>query len=68
VALEGANLCAACLSRPPAFDRARALLAYDENSRGAILAFKHAGWHMTASWHLILLRWSGAVPPAVRVP
>ena len=42
VALDGENLCAACLSRPPAFDRARAILAYDENSRGAILALKHA--------------------------
>jgi ComF family protein len=42
VALEGENLCAACLAKPPAFDRARAILAYDENSRGAILALKHA--------------------------
>ena len=42
VALEGDNLCAACLAKPPAFDRARAILAYDEASRGAILALKHA--------------------------
>ena len=42
VALEGENRCAACLARPPAFDRARAIFAYDENSRGAILALKHA--------------------------
>jgi len=42
VALEGENLCAACLVRPPAFDRARDILAYDDNSRGAILALKHA--------------------------
>jgi ComF family protein len=42
VALEGENLCAACLARPPAFDQARAILAYDEHSRGAILALKHA--------------------------
>jgi ComF family protein len=42
VALEGENLCAACLVRPPAFDTARAVLAYDEKSRGAILALKHA--------------------------
>jgi ComF family protein len=42
VALEGENLCAACLTRPPAFDRARAIMAYDENSRAAILALKHA--------------------------
>jgi predicted amidophosphoribosyltransferase len=42
VALEGENLCAACLAQPPAFDQARAILAYDDNSRGAILALKHA--------------------------
>ena len=42
VALEGENLCAACLARPPSFERARAIFAYDEYSRGAILALKHA--------------------------
>ena len=42
VALEGDNFCAACLSRPPAFERARAIFAYDKASRGAILALKHA--------------------------
>jgi len=42
VALEGENLCAACLVKPPAFDSARAILAYDDKSRGAILALKHA--------------------------
>jgi ComF family protein len=36
------TLCAACLARPPAYDRARAILAYDQNSRGPILALKHA--------------------------
>jgi len=36
------SLCAACLARPPAFSKARALLAYDEESRPAILALKHA--------------------------
>jgi ComF family protein len=35
-------VCAACLARPPAFSRARAILAYDEESRGPILALKHA--------------------------
>ena len=34
--------CGACLSQPPAFDRARALFAYDEKSKGPILALKHA--------------------------
>ncbi|WP_374384817.1 double zinc ribbon domain-containing protein [Dongia sp.] len=35
-------LCAACLESPPPFDRARAVLRYDEASRDLILAFKHA--------------------------
>ena len=42
VALEGENLCAACLVKLPAFGSARAILAYDDKSRGAILALKHA--------------------------
>ena len=42
VALEGEAFCAGCLAKPPAFDKARAILAYDDNSRGAILALKHA--------------------------
>jgi len=33
--------CAACLTRPYAFDRARAACVYDEASRGLILKFKH---------------------------
>ena len=36
------TLCAACARRPPAFDRARAVFAYDDASRGLVLAFKHA--------------------------
>jgi ComF family protein len=42
VDLEGMNFCAACLANPPAFDTARAILAYDDKSKGAILALKHA--------------------------
>jgi len=42
VALEGDALCAVCLAQPPSFDKARAMLAYDQNSRRAILALKHA--------------------------
>jgi predicted amidophosphoribosyltransferase len=42
VALEGENVCAACLARPPAFDSARAIFVYDQTSRGAVLALKHA--------------------------
>jgi len=36
------SLCAACHARAPAFDTARAIMAYDEHSRGAVLALKHA--------------------------
>lgn len=42
VDLGEGNFCAACLARPPAFQTARAILAYDKKSRGAILALKHA--------------------------
>ena len=35
-------LCGACTQAPPAFDRARAVMRYDEASRDLILAFKHA--------------------------
>jgi ComF family protein len=34
--------CAACHADPPGFDKARAIMRYDEASKGAILAFKHA--------------------------
>ncbi|HLJ52640.1 MAG TPA: double zinc ribbon domain-containing protein, partial [Rhizomicrobium sp.] len=34
--------CAACLASPPAYDKARAIMRYDEKSRGPILALKHA--------------------------
>lgn len=42
VALEGENFCAACVARQPAFDSARAVMVYDDKSRAAILALKHA--------------------------
>ncbi len=42
VALDGNNLCAACLANPPAFDSARTVMAYDDKSRGAIQGLKHA--------------------------
>src|ERR1700743_2489925 len=35
------TLCAAGHARPPAFDRARAVMRYDAESRGPILALKH---------------------------
>ena len=34
--------CAACLASPPDFDKARAIMRYNEKSRGPILALKHA--------------------------
>jgi len=38
----GETLCAACLTHPPAFDKARAILRYDDASRKPVLALKHA--------------------------
>jgi ComF family protein len=37
-----AALCAACSRAHPAYDRARAVLRYDDSSRDLVLAFKHA--------------------------
>lgn len=34
--------CAACLASPPIYDKARAIMRYDEKSRRPILALKHA--------------------------
>ncbi len=39
---HGHSLCGACLARAPAYDRARAVMAYDAGSRDLLLAFKHA--------------------------
>jgi ComF family protein len=41
-ALPEAPLCGACAADPPAYDRARAALRYDDGARGLILRFKHA--------------------------
>ncbi len=35
-------LCAACIARPPEYDRARAVFRYDDASRRLVLRFKHA--------------------------
>ncbi len=35
-------ICGACAIEPPAYDRARAALRYDDGARGLILRFKHA--------------------------
>lgn len=38
----GETLCGACLAGPPAFDRARSAMRYDDKSRDLILALKRA--------------------------
>jgi len=38
----GEALCGACLAKPPSYDRARAVLRYDDKSRDLILALKRA--------------------------
>ncbi len=40
-AVPDRTVCGACSMRQPAFDRARAVFAYDDASRGLVLAFKH---------------------------
>jgi len=42
-AVQGGSLCARCSVRRPAYDRARAPMAYDDGSRALILSFKHGG-------------------------
>jgi ComF family protein len=37
----GETLCAGCHAKPPSYDKARAVMRYDEHSRGPILALKH---------------------------
>jgi ComF family protein len=41
VSIEGDHRCAVCYAAPPAYDRARAALVYDDGSRGLLLGFKH---------------------------
>jgi ComF family protein len=40
--LSEGNMCGACIARPPLFERARAVVAYDDASSSFILTFKHA--------------------------
>lgn len=40
-ATETGSLCGACLAEPPAFERARAVMRYDDASRPLLLGFKH---------------------------
>ena len=39
---DAGSLCGACLQQRPAYDRARAVFRYDDESRDLILGFKHA--------------------------
>src|SRR5262249_40305826 len=41
VTIEGEHRCASCCAAPPAYDRARAAVIYDDGSRGLVLGFKH---------------------------
>jgi ComF family protein len=43
IAVDIAQICGACIARPPAYDRARAALAYGEVSRDLVLALKYQG-------------------------
>ena len=40
-----AALCPQCIAAPPAYDKARAAMAYDDKSRGLVLALKHGDRH-----------------------
>ncbi len=40
--IPGKQQCAACLRRPPVYDKARSCMVYDDGSRSLVLAFKHA--------------------------
>ncbi len=54
--IAGKAVCGECAATPPAFDRARAVFAYNEKSRPLILAFKHAdATHLAGA----LGRWMG---------
>ncbi|SMF33655.1 comF family protein [Tistlia consotensis] len=58
--LAGEALCAACRRSPPAFDRARAALAYDAASKPLILRFKHADRTDAAPAFAAWMRQAGA--------
>lgn len=58
--LAGEALCAACRRSPPAFDRARAALAYDAASKPLVLRFKHADRTDAAPAFALWMRRAGA--------
>ncbi len=53
-------LCGACAAQHPGFDRARAVFVYDRESRGPLLAFKHADRTDAAPAFARLLATAGA--------
>lgn len=66
-----ATLCVPCLGDRPPFRAARAALAYDEESRGLILSFKHGDQTQLTQSFIPWLRRAGRdflVPDAVLVP
>ena len=51
------SVCAACIARPPAYDRARSVFRYQPESRALILRFKHAdGIHAAPAFGVWLAR------------
>jgi ComF family protein len=66
--LGAGTLCGACARHPPPFDRARAVMRYDEGSRKLVLAFKHGDrLHLAPAFGTWLKR-AGAALIAVPVP
>jgi ComF family protein len=62
VPVSSVQQCGACLEEPPAFDRARAAVAYEESSRQLILGFKHGQKiHLAHSFAYALLQRHGAM-------
>jgi ComF family protein len=57
---DGKGLCAACAAATPHYDRARAVLRYDDASRGLVIAFKHADRTHTAPAYGAWMRRAGA--------
>jgi len=53
-------LCGACAGAHPAFDRARAVMRYDEASRGLVLSFKHGDRTYAAPAYGLWMRRAGA--------
>ncbi|MBM3569924.1 MAG: ComF family protein [Alphaproteobacteria bacterium] len=48
--IEPGAQCGACMAEPPSYDRARAAFAYDPQSRGLVLGFKHGDRLETAEF------------------